>query len=128
MQPIGTLSLGPEGQAPAKVLELTDIVRAAYRDHRLCTVARAEDNTFLLSVENPQSTGRATNSQMYLSEESMLALVSCVFLFYQHNGIDISGKLQEVADSASNGNLEYEFASSKDGEDPCSGSSSFTEK
>ncbi len=48
---------------------------------------------------------------MYLSEESMLAIASCIFLFYQHKGIDVTEKFQEIASS---GNLSYEYAPAKE--------------
>lgn len=110
-QEIGTLTLHGQLGTPNRTLRLTDLVRCADRDDRLCTVARAEDNTFLLAVENPASTNRATRSQMYLSEESMLALASCIVLFYEHNGIDISDKFEEIVKSK---HIEYEFAPTKE--------------
>ena len=111
MSDIGTITLQSPDGTPGRTLQLTDLVRATYKDHRFCTVARAEDNTFLLAVENPASTGRATLAQMHLSEESMLAIASCIFLFYQHKEIDVTEKFQEIASS---GNLSYEYAPKKD--------------
>lgn len=111
MPDIGTITIQSPDGTPGRTLQLTDLVRATYKDHRFCTVARAEDNTFLLAVENPASTGRATLAQMYLSEESMLAIASCIFLFYQHKGIDVMEKFQEIATSP---NLSYEYAPAKE--------------
>lgn len=111
MPDIGTLTLTSPDGTPNRTLRLTNLVRCAYKDHRLCTVARAEDNTFLLAVENPASTGRAALSQMYLSEESMLAIASCIVLYYEHNGIDISDKFEEIVNSK---HVEYEFAPTKE--------------
>lgn len=96
-----------------KELSITDLVRAEYKDHRLCTVIRTEENSYVLAVENPQSTGRNTLSQMHLTEESMLSLISCVFLFYQHNGINIIDRFQQLANSDQ---LKYEFASNREDE------------
>ena len=91
MPDIGTITLQSPDGTPGRTLQLTDLVRATYKDHRFCTVARAEDNTFLLAVENPTSTGRAALSQMYLSEDSML--------------------FEEIATSQ---NLSYEYAPAKE--------------
>lgn len=84
---------------PIKTVEITEMVRSVFKDHRMCTVARTEENTFVLAVENPSSTGRLPKSQMHLSEESMIALINCVFLFYRHHNIDIEQKMKEVIDS-----------------------------
>ena len=91
---------------PIKEVEITDMVRSVFKDHRMCTVARTEENTFVLAIENPSSTDRLPMSQMHLSEESMIALVNSIFLFYHHNNIDIEQKMKEIIDSDSV-NFEY---------------------
>ena len=83
------------------------MVRSVFKDHRMCTVARTKENTFVLAIENPSSTGRLPMSQMHLSEESMMALVNSIFLFYRHNNIDIEQKMKEIIDSDSV-NFEYD--------------------
>lgn len=87
-------------------IAITDFVRSTFKDHRLCTVIRTEENTYVLAIENPSSTGRATIANIHLSEESMLALVSCVMIYYEHKGIDITQKFQELINSEK---INYEF-------------------
>lgn len=95
-----------------KEIEITDMVRSVFNDHRMCTIARTEDNTFVLAIENPASTGRLPMSQIHLSEDSMLALVNGIFLFYHHNNIDIEQKMKEIVDSDS---IIYEYDTTKEG-------------
>ena len=35
---------------PIKEVEITDMVRSVFKDHRMCTVARTEENTFVLAI------------------------------------------------------------------------------
>lgn len=111
MPKLGTVILGPDPEHPVKELEITDLVRSTFKDHRLCTIARTEEGTFVLSVENPQSSGRATMSQMHVTEESMLSLVSCVCLYYHVNQVDMDAKLRDVAEKDS---IQYEHATKND--------------
>lgn len=103
---LGTVSIQDDCGNLVREIAITDLVRAVFKDHRLCTVARTEENSFILQMENPQSSGRLPVSKMHLSEDSLLAVVSGVFLFYMHHGIDINQKMKELADSDT---IEYEF-------------------
>lgn len=89
-----------------KELAITDMVRSVFKDHRMCTIARTEENTFVLAIENPKSTGRNTLNQMHLTEESLLALTNSIFLYYMHNGIDINQKMKDLIDSDT---IDYEY-------------------
>lgn len=105
----GVVSIIEEGKDFEKVvkeIDITDYVRAEFKDHRLCTVVRTEENTFVLAVENPASSGRNPLSQMHLTEESMLGLLNAIFLYYMHNNIDIEAKMKELVNSD---NIEFEF-------------------
>lgn len=99
------ITLGCLSENP-RTLEITQFVRRQFSDHRLITVAKDEDGKFLLSVENPGSTGRATKSQMYLTEESLTALFYTYILFTEHFDIDIEALLQRMT-SGEYVNYEY---------------------
>ena len=102
---IGTIEL--YDQFTTRKVEITDWVRSAYKDHRLCTVIRTEEGNFVLSVENPSSSGRAAQSNMHLTEDSMLAMMSCIFIYYEHQGIDITQRMSELVNG---GDLSYEYS------------------
>ena len=106
MGKIGTVTMMDDYGNVVRTIEMTDMVRSVFSDHRMCTVARTEDNSFVLSVENPESTGRHPKSQMHLTEESMLAMVNAVFLYYMHHDIDINEKMQAIVNSDTI-NFEY---------------------
>ena len=109
---IGIVSLAEDGGlGTRREIPIVDMVRSVFKDHRMCTVARTEENTFLLSVENPESTGRWPKADMYLSEESMLALFGAVCLFYTHYDIDVNEKVKELVGKDT---LSYEFSSIND--------------
>lgn len=111
MAKIGTVTINSE-QGPLE-LRITNLVRAAFKDHRLCTVARTEENTFILAVENPSSTGRLASAQMHLSEESMLALVNMIFVYYIHKGVDVEEVMASVSDER---DIQYEYAEETESE------------
>ena len=94
---IGTISIGNDitGEVEREIA-LVEAVRSVYKDHRMCTVARSEENTFVLSIENPESSGRCTLAAMHLTEDSMLSLVVAVMAYYTHRGIDMNEKLATV--------------------------------
>ncbi len=94
-------------QKPLSEVAITDMVRSTFKDHRMCTVARTEENTFVVAIENPPSTGRLSLSQMHLTEDSMIALVSCISLFYEHNKIDLRQKVKDILMSDT---LNFEYS------------------
>ena len=102
---IGTVEIG-DGVRTRQV-EITDWVRSTFKDHRLCTVIRTEENSFVLSVENPISSGRSAKCNIHLTEDSMLAMISSIMIYYEHHGIDITKRMAELVNS---GSLNYEFS------------------
>lgn len=107
MKEKGYITLANPVTGTTKTLQVKDFVRAAFKDHRLCSVVRTNENDFVLVVENPASSGRAQQTAMYLSEESLAAIMTCVFLFYEHNGIDITTKFAEVTEGK---DIVYDFS------------------
>lgn len=106
MGKIGTVQITDGYHNIIREIEITDMVRSVYKDHRICSVARTEENTFVLAVENPESSGRHPKSQMHLSEDSMLGMVNAILLYYMHHGIDIDKKMQSIVNSDTI-NFEY---------------------
>ena len=88
-----------ENMEGKKQLAIVDYIQSAFVGGRIVTVAKLEDNTYVLSVENTVSSGRALQSQMRLTEESFLALISSCMLYFHHNDIDLKEKLQSIMTS-----------------------------
>lgn len=84
---IGTVTLGTATDAP-RVVEIEDVVRAEFKDHRLVSIARTEEDTYLFSIENPASSGRSSQQMMYLTEGSVIALFSTYMVYLTHHGIN----------------------------------------
>lgn len=71
----------------------------AYKDKRLVTVSKLEDDTFVLVVENPESTGRHTSNKMWLSETSFIALIASSLLYLKQTGQDLDKLVKDSLDS-----------------------------
>lgn len=106
MKDIGTITIRNEDGI--REVKITRVVRAEYKDHRLCTVAKTELGTYVLGVENPVSTGRATVNMMHLTEESMLALLNTVFVFFNHFDTDIEKEMEALVEK--NQGISFEYA------------------
>jgi hypothetical protein len=96
----GKITVGEEGQK--KQLEIIDFVQAQFKDNRLIAIAGIEDGTLVLSIENPLSTGRSGQTNIWLSKESALGLMSTCFLYFGCKGENIE-KL--FMDSVANNDL-----------------------
>lgn len=106
MGKIGTVTITDDYGNEIRKIEMTDMVRSVFIDHRLCSVARTEENSFVLVVENPSTTNRHPRQQIHLTEESMLALINAVFIYYMHHDIDIKEKMGALVDSDT---IEFEY-------------------
>jgi hypothetical protein len=86
-------------------LEIIDFVQANYVDNRTITVASLEDGSYALAVENPESSGRATTSKMWLSKESTIALFSTISMHFEAKGINILDEIKQAVNS--DGKISY---------------------
>jgi hypothetical protein len=75
----GKVTLGYPTQP--RDVNVVDYIQSIFKDHRLITIMELEDGSYTLSVENPESTGRASSSKMLLSKESFIGLI-CASHFY----------------------------------------------
>lgn len=89
-----------------KDLEIVSVVQSTFKDNRLVTVAKLEDNSYCLSVENPQSSGRAMVSTMRLTEDSFIGLLATSFMYFEHNKEDLTEKVQTLIN---NDIVQYRF-------------------
>ena len=105
MESKGKITVGV-GTEEVHQLNIEEYVQTRFKDNRLFSVAKIEDGSFAVSVENPPSTGRS-NQTMWLSKESLVGLVSTILLYFEVKGEDSMGLLQQSVDS---NNIEYFFS------------------
>ena len=99
------------GTLEQKELEIVDFVKAEFKNNRIVSVSQIEDNSFLLAVENIQSTGRNPQSTMWLSEESLIGLLSTAMLYFEIKGQDLK---ELLARSVSGNNVNYTISDNLD--------------
>lgn len=92
----GTVEVRGDGQ-PTKVLRVVDYLQADYADHRLISFAGLEDESVLVSVENPPSSGRSTQPPMCLSQESFVGLVTTGLMYMSAKGMDMEAVMKKAA-------------------------------
>lgn len=103
---IGTATLGC-GSSKQREVEIENFMRCEFKDHRLISVVKTEEDAYLFCVENPASTGRSTEQKMYLTEGSAVALFSTYMLYLTHHGVDMQQLFEKHRQSGDI--LKYEF-------------------
>ena len=103
---LGTVTIGYNSEHERQV-KITNMVRCEFSDHRLVTVAKTEEDCYLLSVENPASSGREPITSIYLTEGSAVALLSTYMLYFEHNEIDANELLKKYI--LNEEEIKYEF-------------------
>ena len=99
-----TVGYGGIGQ---KELQIVDFVQAHFKDNRIISVSQIEDGSLVCAVENPPSTGRNTQSTIWLSKESFIGLLSTAMLYFSVKGEDMQKLLEE---SVEGGKVDYTFS------------------
>lgn len=99
---LGIITIGTGTDTPEE-LKVIEVVQASYLDNRLITISKAEDDSMVISVENPTSSGRLPQSIMRLSEESFIGLMATMTMYYHLKGAD----LKELLKSVSGKTIEY---------------------
>lgn len=76
----GEATVGISG-TPRKI-PVIEYLQSTQKDNRVVSIMELDnDEGFIISVENPTSTGRASQNQMWLSKESFVALYGTMGLF-----------------------------------------------
>lgn len=86
------------GTPQERQLRIIDYVQAAFFDHRLVNICGIEDGSFLISVENPESTGRS-NQKMWVGRESLLSIFATMGLYLNCKGIDIEKESKAITEN-----------------------------
>lgn len=91
----------------AQQIEIADFLQAQYADHRLISVVGLEDESIVVSVENPTSSGRNPVNNMRLSQASFMGLLSTIHLYLSAKGFDLEAHLKTAVGKE---NIEYSFS------------------
>lgn len=106
-----TVGYGTDKQ---REIEIDKFISMDFKDHRLISIMQlVNDEGFILSVQNPESTGRETHSKMFLSKESFVGLVYSASFFLQKMG-NIEDMLKQATDSQE---IRYSYSDNLLGED-----------
>lgn len=92
-------------------IPIEEFIQAEFLDHRVVSVQRLSDDSYVIAVENLPSSGRAGQQTMRLSKESMTAVVTTILMFLQMKGERIDDLLREAV---SGNNIQYRFSENLD--------------
>jgi hypothetical protein len=95
------------GTSEQRELRIVDFIQAHFKDNRIISVSQVEDGTLIGAVENPPSTGRNTQSTIWLSKESFIGLLSTAILYFNVKGEDMQKLLEE---SIQGKEVDYSFS------------------
>lgn len=83
------------GTTEQKEMEIINFVQAKFKDHRLIGISQIEDDSLVVVVENPMSSGRNTQATIWLSKESFVGVLATAFLYFSAKGEDLGKLIQE---------------------------------
>jgi hypothetical protein len=69
---------------------------AYYVDGRKFSVVKLENNNYILTIENHESSGRDVKQQMMLTEGSLIALIATVNLFMTGDKMNFENQLNTI--------------------------------
>lgn len=92
----GKITVGARSPEQTEI-DVIEFLQAEYKENRLITISVLNDDvkSIVATVENPTSTGRSPQSNIWLSPESMFGLMSTYFLFLTMQGVDVDAMLKK---------------------------------
>lgn len=103
---LGTLTVGVRTDE-CKTLNVVNFVRAVYVDDRVVGIQEIEDDSILITVQNPVGSEREANVNMWLTKESFMGVLATAFVYLECKGEDSSKLLEKCIDG---NELEYFFS------------------
>lgn len=85
-----------DGTPERQELEIVDYARASFVNDRIISICKVENDNFVLAVENPSSSDRATQTTMYLTKESFFGLITTAIIYFEKKGEDINGMVDKT--------------------------------
>lgn len=103
------------GTPEQREIGVDDYVQAQFKDGRLITVMKLEDNSFMSVVENPEKSGRHPRQEIWLSEESFAGLMSVCWLLGAHSDFDMDAAVRLASEDK---DIHYVFSEKAPSHDP----------
>ncbi len=94
MKTYGEVKMGVGTDQPS-TRQVVEFMRSEYKDKRYATVAKLDDGSFLISIENPEGSERTTYVSMWLSKESLFALMTNTMFYFSKAGVDLDDMLKQ---------------------------------
>lgn len=110
---IGHLNVGDSPENKRRV-ELVDKIICKFKDKRTATVARTEEDTYMLVMENDESTDRCPQQLMHLTEGSFISMLAACLLYMHRNNMNLDDMLAKYSIDPEDGNATYYYASIND--------------
>jgi hypothetical protein len=93
------------GTSFERKIKIISYMQANYKDNRLVSIVELENNEgYMLTVENPPSSGRNTQEKMWLSKESFIGLIGTAMMFYEGRNMNLGEELEK---SVSGNDIHY---------------------
>lgn len=94
----GTVTVGA-GTTGQREIGIIDFIQTSFKDNRLITISTlADEQGYLLSIENPHSSGRNPAQNIWLSKESFVGLLSSSFIFWNCKNENLEELMKETVD------------------------------
>ena len=104
----GTITVG-FGTYAIRDVPIKSYVQARFLDNRLVTIMAVEDkgeHSYVISIENPESTGRSTQ-KIWLSEESLIAFQTLTIIMVGAEGKDLKEALSKSLEQSDTSHIRY---------------------
>jgi hypothetical protein len=92
MKTFGTITVKTLGGT--KEVNVVKLIKIP-KEGRIITIAETEGESYLISVENPESSGRGNHS-MFLTKESLIILHFAIIAFFDKNETDLHEMLLSI--------------------------------
>jgi hypothetical protein len=91
----GHITVAALSKEPREI-PILSFIQSHFKDNRVISIMEVENNSYVISVENPESTGRNSKETLWLSEESLTGFILSVFFLYAAKGKDFDKTLKEA--------------------------------
>ena len=90
-----------DAQGNPKEMDILDFIQASFVGDRRVTIGKIEDGNYLLDIVRTPENENPIQSYMFLTKESMVALLATMSLYFSATGEDVDGLLKSVIASDS---------------------------
>lgn len=104
----GEITVG-YGTDREKKIPIKDYIQSQFKDNRSIIVSQLEDDSYFIAVENLISSGREPQSVIRLSEESLVGVISTLFIYFGSKGMNFEELLKKSVEDNKD-KIDYRFS------------------